>query len=102
MSKISSSSNQPCHLLTVFSISEIFGMPNPLTLKQRLAALAVSPPSPTGPELPRSPGGKRRGFFNPSWVKRPQANGQTEERDAQDRIQHVMSRMIYQAGVDFE
>lgn len=80
-------------------------MPNPLTLKQRLAALAVSPSTPTAPygsEPLKSPGAKRRGFLNPSWMKRPQTDGHTEEQHAQDRMQQVMSRMIYQAGVDFE
>lgn len=74
-------------------------MPNPLTLKQRLAALAVAPSSSVGLDPPKSPGAKRRAFFNPSWVKRPNPDA---DRDAQDRMQEVMSRMIYQAGVDFE
>ncbi|EIM81513.1 RhoGAP-domain-containing protein [Stereum hirsutum FP-91666 SS1] len=77
--------------------------PKTLTLKQRLAALTQSPTSPApqyGPEpsTPRSPG-KRR--FSAPWRRGSIQDGygmQSEE----DKLQEVMGRMIYQAGVDYE
>jgi len=85
--------------------------PTNLTLKQRLAALATATSSPTAPydAPPKSPGvDRRRAFFNPTWVKRPSGDGslfrgESSSRDhASDKLQEVMGRVIYQAGVDFE
>ena len=81
-----------------------------LTLKQRLAALATATSSPTAPydAPPKSPGAdRRRAFFNPTWIKRPSGDGSlfvggSSSDPANDKLQEVMGRMIYQAGVDFE
>lgn len=81
-----------------------------LTLKQRLAALATATSSPTAPydAPPKSPGAdRRRAFFNPTWIKRPSGDGSlfvggSSSNPANDKLQEVMGRMIYQAGVDFE
>jgi len=81
-------------------------MPNPLSLRQRLAALAVAPSSPTAPHgfdvPPRSPVSKIRTLFNPTWIKRSNPDRYGDQREAQDTLQEVMSRVIYQAGVDYE
>lgn len=80
--------------------------PTSLSLKQRLAALSQAPSSPTSPhgsDIPlRSPLGRRRSLFSPPWVKRQNAPVVCEEREAQELVQEVMSRTIFQAGVDFE
>ena len=84
--------------------------PTNLTLKQRLAALATATSSPTAPYdvPPKSPGADRRGaFFNPTWIRRPSGDGplfggEVSRNPANDKLQEVMGRMIYQAGVDFE
>ncbi|KAF9783417.1 Rho GTPase activation protein [Thelephora terrestris] len=84
--------------------------PTTLTLKQRLAALSTATSSPTAPydAPPKSPGAdRRRAFFNPAWVKRPSGDGSLFGGDgsrdpASDKLQEVMGRLIYQAGVDFE
>ncbi|KAF9459209.1 RhoGAP-domain-containing protein [Collybia nuda] len=81
--------------------------PNPLSLKQRLAALSNSPSSPTSPygqEPLRSPiGTRRKPFFNAPWAKRQHetvvGNGAYGESEM---VQQVMTKMIFQAGVDFE
>ncbi|RDB14657.1 Rho GTPase-activating protein 8 [Hypsizygus marmoreus] len=76
----------------------------PVSLKQRLAALSISPSSPTapnGPE-PRSPISlKRKTLFNPPWAKRSQHEARVTNGEA-EMVQEVMTRMIFQAGVDFE
>ncbi|KAH8109293.1 RhoGAP-domain-containing protein [Phellopilus nigrolimitatus] len=94
-------------------------MPPPLTLKQRLAnlSLAASAPStplahspPTTPR--RSPSfsalnsaiGKRKAFLNPPWsnsASRTSA-GYGDEQDSAQKVDDVLSRMIFQAGVDYE
>ena len=83
--------------------------PSNLTLKQRLAALATATSSPTAPyDAPqKSPGvDRRRAFFNPAWIKRPSGDGslfrESSSGPANDKLQEVMGRMVYQAGVDFE
>ena len=84
--------------------------PTNLTLKQRLAALATATSSPTAPydAPPKSPGvDRRRAFFNPTWIKRPSVDGslfggESLSDPTNDKLQEVMGRMIYQAGVDFE
>lgn len=101
----------------------------PFNLKQRLAALSLaqsSPSSPSGAKYtqsndydatglsvspPITPNGKRKIFNTPSWLKRPQEqetgvpNRGLEHMywDEEKRmVQEVMSKMIFQAGVDFE
>lgn len=83
--------------------------PTTITLKQRLATLAAAKSSPTAPydTPPKSPGAdRRRAFFNPTWIKRPSVDGllfgDVRRDPASDKLQEVMGRMIYQAGVDFE
>lgn len=78
--------------------------PKTLTLKQRLAALTQSPTSPTpqyGAEpSPRSPSSKRR--FNAPWSRRGSIPDGYDIQSEEDKLQEVMGRMIYQAGVDYE
>lgn len=94
-----------------YSPSRSRGMaPTNLSLKQRLAALATATSSPTAPyDAPqKSPGAdRRRAFFNPTWIKRPSVDGslfggEASRDPANDKLQEVMGRVIYQAGVDFE
>ncbi|KAG6884911.1 hypothetical protein C0993_007278, partial [Termitomyces sp. T159_Od127] len=81
------------------------GMP-PLNLKQRLAALSISPSSPfppNGQEL-RSPFAtlkKKSQAFTPPWAKRPQQESAPTLGES-GALQEAMSKMIFQAGVDFE
>ncbi|KAF8075814.1 CDC42 rho GTPase-activating protein [Lyophyllum atratum] len=75
-----------------------------LSLKQRLAALSLSPSSPTSPypqesRSPLSP--LKRKIFNPPWAKRPQYENHSVDGES-GMLQEVMARMIFQAGVDFE
>ena len=79
--------------------------PNP-SLKQRLAALSLAPSSPASPytsDSPRSPplSGKRKAFA-PPWTKRQPERPATEEQEARNKVQDVMGRVVFQAGVDFE
>jgi Rho GTPase-activating protein 1 len=76
--------------------------PNPLSLKQRLAALSNAHSSPSPPHgvdgTPRSP--SRRKFTAP-WG-RQNANESRTEQVARDKVQDVMDKLIFQAGVDYE
>lgn len=96
--------------------------PASFNLKQKLTALSLGPSSPYSPSIahtrnghgigdesyprsPASPNTRRKAFFNPpSWGKKPRGHnvemqiGEEEERMVQD----VLTRMIFQAGVDFE
>ncbi|KAI0754804.1 Rho GTPase activation protein [Daedaleopsis nitida] len=81
--------------------------PNPLTLKQRLAALSANINSPTrsssfdaSPDSPMT--SKRKSFFKQPFGKSPSADTAPSEYHGQERIQEVMSRLIFQAGVDYE
>ncbi|KAH9851764.1 Rho GTPase activation protein [Lenzites betulinus] len=77
--------------------------PNPLTLKQRLAALSANLPSSRSNDTPPdSPIGKRRNFFKPPFSKSPSVDMVPNEVVGQERIQEVMNRLIFQAGVDYE
>jgi hypothetical protein len=68
------------------------------TLKQRLTAL--SQPSSSSPS-PRSSPVRRK--FSAPWVKRTVAPyGHQNEFTGEDRLQLIISKMIYQAGVDYE
>ncbi|KAG6822865.1 hypothetical protein H0H92_012237, partial [Tricholoma furcatifolium] len=91
----------------------------PTSLKQRLAALSISPSSssssssngqePSGPRSPFSALKRKTQAFNPPWAKRPQHEGAGASSPIQNTmgmgsgaLQEVMARMIFQAGVDFE
>ncbi|KAI0657273.1 Rho GTPase activation protein [Cubamyces menziesii] len=77
---------------------------NPLSLKQRLAALSANIPSPSrsADAPPDSPIGKRRTFFKPPFGKAPAPDPLAGESYGQERIEEVMNRLIFQAGVDYE
>ncbi|KAJ7174037.1 CDC42 rho GTPase-activating protein [Mycena crocata] len=68
------------------------------TLKQRLAALSMAQSSPASG--PPSPSSFRRKFTAP-WAKR-QSTDDNVAQNGRDNVEEVMSRMIFQAGVDFE
>lgn len=72
----------------------------PPTLKQRLAALSLAPSSPTPPLGSDSHSLISRRKFNPPWKRAPGATG--DEPGARDKVQEVMGKVIFQAGVDFE
>ncbi|KAJ6585578.1 hypothetical protein B0H19DRAFT_981776 [Mycena capillaripes] len=67
------------------------------TLKQRLAALSMAQSSPSGPSSPSS--FKRK--FTAPWARK-QSTDEYVAQDGRDNVEEVMSRMIFQAGVDFE
>ncbi|KAJ6487245.1 CDC42 rho GTPase-activating protein [Mycena vitilis] len=69
-----------------------------VTLKQRLAALSLSQSSPS--PGPSSPSSFRRKFTAP-WARK-QSSDDYVGQDGRDNVEDVMSRMIFQAGVDFE
>lgn len=75
----------------------------PPSLKQRLAALSLAQSSPTSP-LGSDSGPhsllSRRKVFNPPWKQTLGATG--DEPGARDKVQEVMGKVIFQAGVDFE
>jgi hypothetical protein len=83
----------------------------PLSLKQRLAALASAPTagsrsdpsSSNGASGSRQPHARKRSMFMPPWVKRSSASmdGAVCGNEERDRVQDVMGRMIYQAGACF-
>jgi Rho GTPase-activating protein 1 len=99
-------------------------MPGPLSLKQRLQALSTNiangaQGSSSGDSFslnsPKSPGPRIRAFLSQNIMRRPQesfngnangnGNGHGNEQgysESQDRVQEVMSRLIFQAGVDYE
>lgn len=82
------------------SVPECHSMPPALSLKQRLAALSIAPSSPSSPDV-MVPGSPRRRKFSLHWSKRGGAGG--DEASAElDRVQDVLGKMIFQAGVDFE
>ena len=94
--------------------------PTALKLKQKLAALSQSTlsttntqnESPTTTTTTRSspatwsPATAKRKFFNnpPSWMKSPTSDDTNHAPEFTDPevVQEVLSRMIFQAGVDFE
>lgn len=94
-------------------------MPGPLSLKQRLQALStniangVQGNSSGDPFSPKSPGPRIRAFLSQNVMRRSQetsaensngsGNGHANEQGySQDRVQEVMSKLIFQAGVDYE
>ena len=85
--------------------------PTTLKLKQRLAALSLTQSSLSDAhESPRSPAGtwspataKRKLFNNPPWMKNPSSpTNHVPEFTDPEVVQEVLSKMIFQAGVDFE
>ena len=105
-------------------------VPPPFNLKQRLAALSLAQSSPSSPDNakyqqarsfdssgssylpPITPNSKRKFFSTPNWIKKVQDEGEVfnRERDTESTygdeekrlVQDVTSKMIFQAGVDFE
>ncbi|KAF9451830.1 hypothetical protein P691DRAFT_723220 [Macrolepiota fuliginosa MF-IS2] len=84
--------------------------PNPSNLKQRLGNLSLAPSAPSPPPSNGSfsswplRGDKRKQLLNkltPPWAKRPQSP-LTHEYSDWERVQDVMTKFIFQAGVDFE
>lgn len=74
----------------------------PPSLKQRLAALSIAPSSPSSPfgaDIPKSPSRRK---FNGPWAKRSADESTNDEQFTRDRVQDVMSKVIFQAGVDYE
>ncbi|KIK80190.1 hypothetical protein PAXRUDRAFT_833676 [Paxillus rubicundulus Ve08.2h10] len=69
----------------------------PPNLKQRLAALSLAPSSPSSPL--GTPG--LRGTLRPPW-KGSSQDATESVSDARDKVQEVMGRVIFQAGVDYE
>ena len=83
--------------------------PNPLSLKQRLAALSANINSPRSnsfdapPDSPMSPiSGKRKSFFKQPFGRMQTTDPGPSDYYGQERIQEVMNRLIFQAGVDYE
>lgn len=68
------------------------------TLKQRLAALSMAQSSPSSG--PTSPSSFKRKFTAP-WARK-QSIDDYSAQDGRDNVEEVISRMIFQAGVDFE
>ncbi|KAH9949804.1 Rho GTPase activation protein [Amylocystis lapponica] len=76
--------------------------PNPLSLKQRLAALSANIPGNSSDTPPQSPTSKRRPFFSPPIGKRQPGSFVQGDSQGLERIHDVMGRVIFQAGVDYE
>lgn len=80
--------------------------PNPLTLKQRLAALSANINSPSRSTFDMPPDSpitsKRKSFFKQPFSKSSNSDAAPSGYYGQERIQEVMSRLIFQAGVDYE
>ncbi|KAI1790203.1 hypothetical protein LXA43DRAFT_1149798 [Ganoderma leucocontextum] len=83
--------------------------PNPLSLKQRLAALSANINSPSRSNSfdipPDSPiTSKRKSFFKQPFGKSSSIPPEVPSGEyyGQERIQEVMNRLIFQAGVDYE
>ncbi|KAJ4492483.1 hypothetical protein C8R41DRAFT_895728 [Lentinula lateritia] len=104
---------------------------NHLTLKQRLAALSITPSAPSAPyssqpppytnfdtTLPISPSSpnpkspRRKGFtingFTPPWTKKSPGSSDNSDRisnaeiQGRELVQQTMAKLIFQAGVDYE
>lgn len=72
-------------------------------LRQRLAALSLAPsfPSPPLGVSGPSPLGGRKKSFVPPW-KRGSSDVTGGAESERDRVQEVMGKLIFQAGVDYE
>lgn len=99
------------HLLSIPCITSRFIYTqmsrNPISLKQRLAALAAGPSAASPPHghdrSQRPTGARRRSIINVPWARRHgHSESLTGTEFQRDRLQEVMGKMIYQAGVDFE
>ncbi|KAL1695108.1 hypothetical protein GGG16DRAFT_45983 [Schizophyllum commune] len=84
-------------------------MPPALSLKQRLAALSLAPSAPSSPSpyypsadspTPTSP--RRKSMFHPPWLRRSEDGPVQAPQSQHEKVQEVMNRMIFQAGVDYE
>uniref|UniRef100_D8QBF2 Rho-GAP domain-containing protein n=1 Tax=Schizophyllum commune (strain H4-8 / FGSC 9210) TaxID=578458 RepID=D8QBF2_SCHCM len=84
-------------------------MPPALSLKQRLAALSLAPSAPSSPSpyypsadspTPTSP--RRKSMFHPPWLRRNEDGPVPAPQSQHEKVQEVMNRMIFQAGVDYE
>ena len=78
--------------------------PNPLNLKQRLAALttaASSSSAGSGEQSPRSPFARRRPGF-PSIPLRRNTQDSQAWHHSEEELQDILGRVIFQAGVDYE
>jgi Rho GTPase-activating protein 1 len=99
--------------------------PASFNLKQKLAALSLGSSSPYSPSIantrnghgiddesyprsPTSPNARRKAFFNPPrWGKKPRGHNNSDieipvGEEEKRMVQEVLTRMIFQAGVDFE
>ncbi|KZV83435.1 hypothetical protein EXIGLDRAFT_701436 [Exidia glandulosa HHB12029] len=75
-----------------------------LSLKQRLGQLATSASTPSTPLSPQDSATSPRKSYFPTWGPkrgRAQSDDLPEPQD-EERMQEVVSRFIFQAGVDFE
>ncbi|KAL1746530.1 hypothetical protein HDZ31DRAFT_33971 [Schizophyllum fasciatum] len=84
-------------------------MPPALSLKQRLAALSLAPSAPSSPspyyssaESPTPTSPRRKSMFHPPWLRRNDDGPAHAPQSQHERVQEVMNRMIFQAGVDYE
>lgn len=73
---------------------------NPISLKQRLAALSANMSAIRMDSSPSSPGWRRKNFFSPP-VRLWTTDGEPS-RLGQEELERVMSSVIFQAGVDYE
>ncbi|KAL4072880.1 hypothetical protein V8B97DRAFT_2023198 [Scleroderma yunnanense] len=72
-------------------------------LRQRLAALSLAPSFPSTPLGVSGPNplGSQRKLFVPPW-KRGNPDVTCTEQDERNKVQEVMGKVIFQAGVDYE
>lgn len=81
-------------------------MPVNTTLKQRLANLSLANSAPSSPTSSHStlrlPLLKKKTLFTPPWNRRVPDPAIGTEGESRERIQDVMGKLVFQAGVDFE
>lgn len=77
--------------------------PNTFNFKQRLAALASAhgPTSHGADDAASSPTSSRRPLFTPIPRRRNTYDGHTAG-SSEDKLQEILGRVIFQAGVDYE
>lgn len=92
--------NPPFLLASFRSSTRPWMASNPISLKQRLAALSANMPGIRTDSPPSSPGWRRKSFFSPP-VRSRTTDGELS-RLGQEELESVMSRVIFQAGVDYE
>ncbi|KIM77725.1 hypothetical protein PILCRDRAFT_825167 [Piloderma croceum F 1598] len=77
--------------------------PNPLSLKQKLAALSNAHSSPSPPHgVDSTPRSSSRRKFTAPWARQNVNESMSTEQVARDKVQDVMGKLIFQAGVDYE